>query len=37
MCVCFFDEAWTDEKLYKKYGITKEERKFIESIIRPIK
>ncbi len=31
-----FDESWTDEKLYKKYGITSEEIKFIESMIRPM-
>ena len=30
------DEPWTDEKLYKKYGITKKEIDFIESIIRPM-
>lgn len=29
-------EAWTDEKLYKKYKITKEEIEFIESMIRPM-
>ncbi len=27
-------EPWTDEKLYKKYGLTKEEITFIESIVR---
>jgi site-specific DNA-methyltransferase (adenine-specific) len=31
-----FPESWTDEKLYKKYDITKEERAFIESMIRPM-
>ncbi len=31
-----FDEEWTDEKLYKKYKLTKEEISFIESIIRPM-
>jgi len=31
-----FDEPWTDEKLYKKYGITKEEIAFIESMVRPM-
>lgn len=31
-----FDELWTDEKLYKKYGITDEEIEFIESLIRPM-
>jgi len=29
-------ESWTDEKLYKKYGITSEEIEFIESMIRPM-
>jgi site-specific DNA-methyltransferase (adenine-specific) len=28
--------AWTDELLYKKYGITGEEVVFIESMIRPM-
>jgi site-specific DNA-methyltransferase (adenine-specific) len=31
-----FDEEWTDEKLYKKYGITDEEISFIDSLIRPV-
>lgn len=31
-----FSETWTDEKLYKKYGINKEEVAFIESMIRPM-
>lgn len=31
-----FKESWTDEKLYKKYGINKEEVAFIESLIRPM-
>jgi len=31
-----FDEPWTDEKLYKKYGLTSEEIEFIESMIRPM-
>ncbi len=30
------DESWTDEKLYKKYGLTAEEIAFIESMIRPM-
>lgn len=29
-----FDEAWTDEQLYAKYGLTTEEINFIESMIR---
>ncbi len=31
-----FDEEWTDEKLYKKYGLTEKEIAFIESMIRPM-
>lgn len=31
-----FTEPWTDEKLYAKYGITKPEQKFIESLIKPM-
>ena len=31
-----FDEEWTDEKLYKKYGLNEEEIEFIESMIRPM-
>jgi len=31
-----FTQEWTDEKLYKKYGLTKEEIAFIESMIRPM-
>ena len=31
-----FTEPWTDEKLYKKYGLTEEEIAFIESMIRPM-
>ncbi len=29
-----FDEPWTDEKLFKKYGLTSEEIAFIESMVR---
>ncbi|GHT24236.1 hypothetical protein FACS189430_08810 [Bacteroidia bacterium] len=29
-------ESWTDEKLYKKYGITEEEIDFINTLIRPM-
>ena len=32
-----FDEPWTDEKLYKKYGITKNEQDFINTLVRPMK
>ena len=31
-----FSHSWTDEMLYKKYGLTKEEIAFIESMIRPM-
>jgi site-specific DNA-methyltransferase (adenine-specific) len=31
-----FNESWSDEKLYKKYGLTKDEIAFIESMIRPM-
>jgi len=31
-----FSESWTDEKLYKKYGLNEEEIAFIESMIRPM-
>ena len=31
-----FNEAWIDEKLYKKYKLTNEEIEFIESMIRPM-
>jgi site-specific DNA-methyltransferase (adenine-specific) len=31
-----FDEPWTDEKLYKKYGLSKDEIAFIESMVRPM-
>ncbi len=31
-----FTEEWTDKKPYKKYGLTKEEIAFIESMIRPM-
>jgi site-specific DNA-methyltransferase (adenine-specific) len=30
------NEPWTDEKLYKKYGLTEEEITFIDSMIRPM-
>jgi site-specific DNA-methyltransferase (adenine-specific) len=30
------DREWTDKELYKKYGLTKEEIEFIESMIRPM-
>lgn len=31
-----FNEEWTDEKLYKKYGLNEEEIAFIESMIKPM-
>ncbi len=31
-----WDRQWTDEALYKKYGITEGEIAFIESIVRPM-
>lgn len=31
-----YNEAWTDEKLYAKYGLTVDEITFIESMIRPM-
>lgn len=31
-----FSRPWTDEELYKKYGINDEEISFIESMIRPM-
>ena len=31
-----WDQTWTDADLYKKYGITKNEIAFIESMIRPM-
>jgi site-specific DNA-methyltransferase (adenine-specific) len=30
-----FKESWSDEKMYKKYGISDEEKLFIDSMIRP--
>jgi site-specific DNA-methyltransferase (adenine-specific) len=30
-----FSRPWTDEDLYKKYGLTEEEIAFIESMVRP--
>lgn len=31
-----FGEPWSDEKLYKKFGLTKNEIAFIESMVRPM-
>ena len=30
-----FSHPWTDEMLYEMYGITDDERKYIESMIKP--
>ena len=32
-----FSHPWTDEMLYEMYGITDDERKYIESMIKPMK
>lgn len=31
-----FSMTWTDEKLFEKYGISKDEQDFIDSLIRPM-
>ncbi|MCL6628979.1 MAG: Eco57I restriction-modification methylase domain-containing protein, partial [Armatimonadetes bacterium] len=31
-----FSKPWTDEELYKKYGLTEDEIAFIESMVRPM-
>ncbi len=31
-----FSESWTDEKLYKKYGLSKDEINYIETMIKPM-
>lgn len=31
-----FSKTWTDEELYKKYGLTPDEIAFIESMVRPM-
>lgn len=31
-----FSEEWTDEKLYKKYGLTEKEIEYIEKMIWPV-
>ena len=31
-----FSQSWNDEKLYKKYGLTKKEIDFIKSMVRPM-
>ena len=32
-----WNRTWTDEALFEKYGITKEEQSFIESQVRELK
>jgi site-specific DNA-methyltransferase (adenine-specific) len=31
-----FSKPWTDEELYAKYGLTRDEIAFIESMVRPM-
>ena len=31
-----FEKSWTDEELYKKYALTKEEIEYVEAMIRPM-
>ena len=31
-----FSKSWTDEELYKKYGLTDEEISFVETMIKPM-
>lgn len=31
-----FNEEWTDEKLYAKYGITEDEQVFIDTLVKPV-
>lgn len=31
-----WDRIWTDEELYRKYGVTSEEEAYIASLIRPM-
>ena len=31
-----WDRTWTDDELYKKYGVTEEEIAFIEQVVRPM-
>ena len=31
-----FSQSWTDEELYKKYGLKEDDIAFIESMIRPM-
>ena len=31
-----WDKQWTDEELYKSYGLSAEEIEFVEKIVRPM-
>ena len=31
-----FSKAWTDEELYKKYGLTADDTDYVEKLIRPM-
>ena len=31
-----WDRIWTDEELYRKYGVTEDEALYIASMIRPM-
>lgn len=31
-----YNKAWTDEELYKKYGLTEQEIQFIDTLIKPL-
>ena len=31
-----FSREWTDEELYEKFGLSAEERQFIDGMIRPM-
>ena len=31
-----FSKSWTDNELYEKYGITKDEQAFIDTLIKPL-
>ena len=32
----YYDHAWTDEMLYERYGLTREEIAYIESVVAPM-
>jgi len=31
-----WDRTWSDEELFEKYGLTEEEIRYVESVIRPM-